>query len=287
MQLEKYSHHDDEQQELTIRETNWKVLGWSIQRANELESLGQKLSSTPMEMRLEAKDELFLTAMEHQAERPGLPVSILNQLEQFYVSEVSNLQKGTQAWYSRTMETLFQYLSLRFGQSFEWSLLTEDVLARFFSVWYLDHHQSTPISARIFLNSCKHLFRWLNQAGHIDVFEAFKKVYVSFIRLLPEVIEVHAWMMKNGVMEKHPEIAEQRNMFLFNITSAGPVILIGEQWKPVQLRSFPRMWVDNRFWVKGTIQQEGNQYVFTQIENVYPVISLEEQVNSEIQVLQK
>ncbi len=287
VQLEKYSHHEEEQQELTVRETNWKVLGWSIQRANELETLGQKLTSTPMEMRLDSKDELFLSSMEHQAERPGLPVTILSQLEQFYVSEVSPLQKGTQAWYSRTMETLFQYLSLRFGQSFEWSLLTEDVLARFFSVWYLDHHQSTPISARIFLNTCKHLFRWLDKNGHSEAFQAFKKVYVSFIRLLPEVIEVNTWMTKNGVMDKKPDVVEQRNMFLFNITSAGPVILVNEQWKPVQLRSFPRMWADNRYWVKGIVQQEGNQYVFTQIENVYPVISIEEQANAEIQVLQK
>jgi hypothetical protein len=228
VQLEKYNHHEEEQQELTIRETSWRVLGWSIQRANELESMEQQLTSAPTEMRFESNKDLFLSAMEHQAEKPGLPVSVLNHLEEFFVSEVSPLQKGTQAWYSRSLETLFQYLSLRFGQSFEWSLLNEDVLARFFSVWYMDHHQSTPVSARIFLNTCKHLFRWLESAGHVNVFSAFKKVYVPFIRLIPETIEARNWMTENGVITKNQEEPEQRNMFLLHITSAGPVILIAE-----------------------------------------------------------
>jgi hypothetical protein len=286
VQLEKYNHHEEEQQELTIRETSWRVLGWSIQRANELESMEQQqLTSAPTEMRLESNKDLFLSAMENQAERPGLPVSILSDLEQFYVSEVYKLQKGTQAWYSRSLETLFQYLSLRFGQSFEWSLLNEDVLARFFSVWYMDHHQSTPVSARIFLNTCKHLFRWLESAGYASVFQAFKKVYIPFIRLIPETIEACNWMTENGVMNKIQEEPEQRNMFLLHVTSAGPVILVGEQWRSIQLRSFPRMWAEKRFWIKGTIQSDNNQYVFTQVENMYPVVSLEEHERTE--VLQK
>jgi hypothetical protein len=287
VQLEKYNHHEEEQQELTIRETNWRVLGWSIQKANELETIEQKLTSAPTEMRLEEKDDLFLSAMEDQADRPSLPVSILNQLEQFYVSEVIPLQKGTQVWYSRTLETLFQYLSLRFGQTFHWSLLTEEVLARFFSIWYLDHHRSTAVSARVFLNTCKHLFRWLDKAGQTELFQAFKKVYVPFIRLLPETIEARTWMSENGIMEKKQGEQEQRNRFLLNITAAGPVILIGEQWRPIQLRSFPSMWAEKRFWIKGTVQANGNMYVFTQIENMYPVISMEEQVRTEIQALQK
>jgi hypothetical protein len=287
VQLEKYNHHEEEQQELTIRETSWRVLGWSIQRANELETMEQQqLTSAPTEMRIESNKDLFLSAMEHQAERPGLPVSVLNHLEQFYVSEVTKLQKGTQAWYSRSLETLFQYLSLRFGQSFEWSLLNEDVLARFFSVWYMDHHQSTPISARIFLNICKHLFRWLESVGHANVFQAFKKVYVPFIRLIPETIEARTWMMENGVTKKSQDEAEQRNMFLLHVTSAGPVILIGEQWRPIQLRSFPRMWTEKRFWIKGTIQSDNHQYAFTQVENMYPVVSIDENEHTEV-LLQK
>ena len=66
-------------------------------------------------------------------------------------------------------------------------------------------------------------------------------------------------------------------MFLLHITSAGPVILIGEQWRPIQLRSFPRMWAEKRFWIKGTIQADNHQYVFTQVENMYPVVSLEDE----------
>jgi hypothetical protein len=286
VQLEKYNHHEEDQ-ELTNRETSWRVLGWSIQRANELESMEQPLTSTPTEMRVESNpDDLFLTAMDDQAaEKTGLPIKTLSQLEQFFVTEIAGLQEGTQKWYSRSLETLFQYLSLRFGQSFDWSLLNEDVLARFFGVWYMDHDRSTPISARIFLNTCKHLFRWLDERKHANIYEAFKKVYVPLIRLLPETIEARTWMMENGVISGRQDESEQRNLFLLHITSAGPVILIGDQWRPIQLRSFPSMWADKRFWIRGTIQADGQQYVFTQVENMYPVLSLEE--NARTEVLQK
>jgi hypothetical protein len=46
------------------------------------------------------------------------------------------------------------------------------------------------------------------------------------------------------------------------------------------------MWADKRFWIKGTIQADNQQYAFTQVENMYPVVSLEENEHNEV-LLQK
>lgn len=276
VQLEKFNHLDQEQQEYTAREQGWQVLGWSMRRAQELETMEKLAPATP-EMVDSIRETLFWPTVEYTSERPGLPIKIMQQLEQFYVTQVNPLQKGTQQFYSRSLEMLFDYLSMRFGQSFQWSLLTEEVLIHFFSIWYLDRGNTTPMASKIFLNTLKNLFRWLYNQGISNVYLHFKKVYTMLIHKLPTTIDARKWLMEHA-METEPNRpgALVQNMFMLAISAAGPMLLVGEQWVPLQLRAFPAIWSDERFWIRGTVRMSENNCAFTQIENVFPMTLMEE-----------
>lgn len=273
VQLEKYNHLEQEQQHnFSAQEQGWKVLGWSMQRAQELETM-EKLTSTTPEMVGSIRESLLWPTIEKQAECPGLPIQIMQQLEQFFISQVNPLQKGTQQFYSRSLESLFEYLSYRFGQSFQWSLLTEDVLIHFFSIWYLDQGNTTPMASKIFLNTNKNLFRWLYNQGISNIYLHFKKVYSMLIRSLPTTIDARKWIMEHAIESEQNRLgALVQNMFVLEITASGPVLLVGDKWVPVQLRAFPAIWSDERFWIRGTIRMGENTCTFTRIDNVYPMI---------------
>jgi hypothetical protein len=285
VQLEKYNHLEEEHQELSAREHGWKVLGWSIQRAKELEKIEKLVSASP-EMFESMREEMLLTTIEAKSEHPGLPIQIIQQLEQFYVTQVAPLQKITQTFYSHSLEMLYQYLSLRFGQSFDWSSLNEDYLNHYFSVWYLEHAKTTPATSKIFLNTSKHLFRWLYSQGISNVYLTFKKVYISLIRSLPITIEARRWIWENGlrpINEDHSNLTA--DMFMLAVSSAGPVLLVKNKWKPIYLRGFPTIWSDYRFWVRGLIQSDENGCSFVQVENLYPMVTLLDASSNENQVL--
>lgn len=282
VQLEKY-FLEDQHEDITRREHGWRVLGWSMQRARELETL-ENQAPAPADQIERLREALFWPEMEYQEEKPGLPLKIIQQLNQFYDSEVLPLQPRTQSLYSRSLDLLFQYLSLRFGQSFQWSLLTEDVLMHFFSVWYLDHAKATPVSSKIFLNTCKHLFRWLDKEEISDVYPVFQKVYLSLIRTLPMTIEARSWLKQHGVVQKKEKINGQiiHNMFMLAVAPSSPILLVENRWRPVQLRGFPSLWSDLRFWIRGTLVIDGQQCYFTQIDDVYPMVIPEDLASASI-----
>jgi hypothetical protein len=285
VQLEKYSYFDDEQ-EYNTREQGWKVFGWTIQRARELEKIEKIVSASP-EMYENMREAVLWPAEEPKSEQSGLPMQIIQQMEQFYVNQVAPLQKITQTLYSRSLEMLYQYLSLRFGYSFDWSNLTEDDLSHYLSVWYLENAKATPTSSKIFLNTTKHLFRWLYSQGISDAYLHFRKVYISLIRALPTAIEVRNWLKNNAIYPLKDEKGNSitTDIFMLAISPSGPVLLVKNRWKPIHLRSFPSTWSDYRFWIKGTIQSDHTGCSFVHMENLYPMVTISDQFTKEDQVL--
>jgi hypothetical protein len=269
VQLEKYNH-EEERQEFAW-DKGWKVFGWSIRRAEEMEQA--KSASTVMAEPL--KRSIVWPMMEPKEE--DLPSRIMQQLEQFFVQHVAPLQKGTQTLYSRSLERLYKYFSMRYGQSFDWSLVDEEVLVHFLSVWYLDHGKVTPQGAKIFLNTLKYLFRWLEKEEITDVYRVYKNVYVALIRTLPLAVEMKKWLMENGVVETERREKEV-DMYLFAVSSTGPVIRVDGKWQPVHLANTPSVGTEQRYWVRGSVHRNLTGYSFTHIEGVYPVVLLEKQI---------
>ncbi|SDY70618.1 YecA family protein [Thermoactinomyces sp. DSM 45892] len=280
VQLEKFNHLDQEQQKYATREQGWQVLGWSMKRAQELEKAEKLAPASTPEMVDSIRETLFWPNVEYTSEQSGLPIKIMQQLEQFYVSQVNPLQKRTQQFYSKSLEVLFDYLSKRFGQSFQWSMLNEEAFIHFFSIWYLDSGKATPMASKIFLNTLKNLFQWLYNQGISNIYLHFKKVYSILIHKLPTTIEARTWLAEHAIDTEETDHTGTmiQNMFMLGISGTGPVLLIGERWVPVQLRAFPAIWSDERFWIRGTIQMSGNHCIFTHIENVYPMTLMEEEL---------
>ncbi|MFC4546009.1 YecA family protein [Paenactinomyces guangxiensis] len=279
VQLEKYTHQRDEHQDFTARENGWRVLGWSIQRAKELEKM-EKLASSPPEILESMKETPFWGTMEPKGEDQVLPGRIMQHLEQFFVSHVARLQKGTQAFYSRSLDLLYKYLSIRYGQSFDWSVLNEDALVHFLSFWYLDHTKTSPNGSKIFLNTLKHLFRWLEAEGITDVYQTFKKVYVLLIRSLPTTVEAKNWIKENAIVPEYRGSSggEPSGMYMLAVSSTGPVLFVEDKWVPVHLLGFPDIYADNRFWVRGCIEVKSSGCYFTKVEGVYPMILIDKQL---------
>jgi hypothetical protein len=274
VQLEKYKT-EEKRQDFMPWENEWRVLGWSIQRANELDrtetlpSFAPKVPERTNEARVWSAGEL---------KEEELPVRTMQHFEQFFVRHVAPLQKGTQAFYSRSLDWLYKFLSTRFGQSFDWSMLDEETLVHFLSVWYLDHARTSPKGSRIFLNTLKHLFRWLKEEGIADVYNSYKRVYVQLIRSLPVALEAKKWLLEFGI---NPD-ENQRNsvplgMYVLALSATGPVLKVEDRWIPVHLLGFPSTLGEHRLWVFGSIRTEASGCYFTRIEGVYPIVSLNEQ----------
>lgn len=278
VQLEKYKQ--EEQHDIATREDGWKLLGWAIQKAKESERI-ESIVSPPVDLVEQMHNHLLWSEEEEkQVENPGLSVEIMQQLEQYYVSQVSPLQKTTQVYYSRTLELLFEYLSKRFGQDFKWSMLTEDVLCHFLSIWYLENAKPTPTGSRIFLNTLKGLFRWLSNEGISPVYHTFKKVYIHLIRSLPAALEIKKWLKEHGTSTQQAA-NNVSNLYLFSISNAGPVIYIEDQWKVCNFRNFPSLYTNQRFWLRGVISHEQGNCKITEVHQIYPMIPLNEEIDQE------
>lgn len=274
VQLEKYNQHDKERQDFIARSNGWRVLGWSIKRAQELEQI-EKLVVTNDRLNIEQ----FHTqpSYEQKESSQGLSVEIMGHFDQFYMTCVAPLQGRTQALYSRSMELLYQYLSARFGKAFRWSMLNEELLIHFLSVWYLENTNPTPVAAKVFLNTLKRLFYWLSEEKIADVMNIFQQVYIALIRTLPITIEARKWLKENGVDSKykHQQNLAEVDMYQLSATSSGLVVSIDDKWIPVKLNGYPPMWQENGFWIRGSIEKYNGFVVFTRIENVFPVITIE------------
>ncbi|MFC7442266.1 hypothetical protein [Laceyella putida] len=274
VQLEKYNHLEEDRQEYNAWENGWKVFGWSIKRTEEVEPV---MVSAPA-MTESMVEAAFWPVVEPKEEE--LPLRVMQHLEQFYMNHVASLQKGTQNLYSRSLESLYKYLSMRFGQSFDWSMLDEEVMFHFLSVWYLDHGKVSVPGSKIFLNTLKYLFRWLEEEGISDVYQTYKRVYASLIRTLPVAVEAKKWMKENGIKPDYQnnDQNEPAHMVMLAFSSTGPVLLIEDKWMPVHLLGVPTMWSEHRFWVHGTVQMEPSGCYFTRIDGLYPIVSLDKQL---------
>ena len=272
VQLEKYNRFDEDSQEFTTRGNGWRVFGWSIKRDKELEKIERIVASHDF---FNVKDLSAQPQMKQEVRlQAGLSSEVLGHFDQFFMTCVSPLQRKTQTLYGRSMELLYQYLSMRFGRSFRWSMLNEEVLTHFLSVWYLDTNRPSPVASKVFLNTLKRLFQWLYEENISDVYKDFKRVYVALIRTLPITIEARKWLKQNGV---HPKVQKQRSgneieLYQLRTSSSGPVIFINKKWKPIKLNGFPPIWAENTFWVRGSVVEEKGQLVFCKIENVYPYV---------------
>lgn len=282
VQLEEFNHQDEESQEYTTRNHIWRVLGYSVKRAEELERI-EKLISSSDRLFESAKESAFLDLVETKEPiNQGLPLQIMQHIEQFFVTFVSSLQKKTQALYGDSMERLFRFLSERFGQVFEWKHLDEENLTHFLTVWYLDRTFSTPAAAKIFLNTIKNFFRWLASEQISDVYvHVFKKVYISLIRVLPVTTEARKWLRENAVSPdmRNKSVSAIADLYQLTISPSGPMLLVGNKWVSVQLNGFPPMWSENRFWIRGSIQKINAECVFTHIDNVYPAVQQQEETS--------
>ncbi len=273
VQLEKYNNLEEENNRYTALENGWKVYGWSIHRAEELKnskSVSSSVTKTPV------KKALAWPLAE--AEKEDLSVRIMQQFERFFVEHVATFQKGTQLLYCKSMEKFHLYLSMRFGSAFDWDLLDEETMVHFLSVWYPDQGKNTPQGARVFLNTLKHLFRWLEKEEIAEVYPVFRKVYIYLIRALPSAVEIKKWLLDHGVNQEMAsgEIPGDRlETYLFTVSSTGPVVLIDGKWRQVQMSSLPSFTTEQRFWVRGRLVKCESSCYFTQIDGVYPVLMLD------------
>jgi hypothetical protein len=216
--------------------------------------------------------------IETRAEEQILSQRIMHQLEQFFLEHVAPLQKRTRAFYSESLELLHTYLAVYYGKKFDWLMINEDVLLHFLSVWYLDHSKISANRCKIFLNTLKHLFRWLQAKEISDVYQIFKKRYPLLLHALPLTVEVRKWLLQHAVPLEggQGKKIESSEMYMLAILSTGPVVRVGERWISILLPDFRFTWADQRFWVKGSIEISKFDCYFTQIEGVYPLILLDE-----------
>ncbi|PTM59314.1 YecA family protein [Desmospora activa] len=262
-----------------------QILGWMVQRANEIDQLekitasrqaNQELASTmehPSAIPAEEKKNSLPRVPVLSSEQAGLPDVVEQQLAQFQSRYVSQFQLKTQELYRESLALFREYIAAHFGKSFTWSQLKEEVFLHFLGVWYVDQGVGGPIRAKIFLNTIKHFIRWVRDEAIGDVYPAFSRVYSELIHHLPQSFEARKWLQENGVAEEpeEPNLAA-KGTYILAISAAGASLDTGETWIPVQLntRSWPPAWMENRFWVRGTIYLKREESVMTDIESVYP-----------------
>jgi hypothetical protein len=208
-------------------------------------------------------------------EEQMLPQCIMEPLEQFFLEDVALLQKRTQAYYIQTLELFHQYLSIYYGKNFDWSMLDEDRLVHFLSIWYLDHAKVSFDGAKIFLNILKHWFRWLQLQEIASIYPLFKKAYIPLIHALPFAVEAQKWFLQHAVSVENKGCKNPSEMYMLTISPTGPLLFVAKKWMPVQLPDFCLRWTNHRFWIKGSIEVGEFHCYFTQIEGVYPVMEVD------------
>ncbi|MDR6224891.1 YecA family protein [Desmospora profundinema] len=269
-----------------------QILGWMMQRAREMDQLEKMAASADAAREVaSAAEEVNTPAFAPEKKDPlpqlpvlssdeaGMPEVVEQQLDQFQNRYVSQLQPKTQDLYLDSLHLFREYIAFHFGRHFTWSELKEEVFSHFFGVWYVDQGVGGPIRSKIFLNTMKHLFRWLRDEAICDRYPAFARVYTDLIRDLPRSFEARKWLWENGVAQEsdEPSLAA-KGTYMLTISSAGASLDTGETWIPIQLntRSWPPTWLENRFWVRGTIHLQRDESLITEVEAVYPFFQLKQ-----------
>jgi hypothetical protein len=284
--------HDGELNREFWQQNGLQILGWMMQRAHEMEQL-EKIAATAgaereMASTLEKetvpasipeKKELLPQVPVLSADEAGLPAVVAQQLEQFENRYVSRFQPRTQELYQSSLGLFRDYVGSHFGKHFTWSELKEEAFSHFLGVWYVDQGVGGSIRSKIFLNTMKHLFRWIRDEAICDLYPAFASVYSNLIHDLPRSFEAQKWLRENGVRQEpeEPNLAA-KGTYMLAISSAGASLDTGETWIPVQLntRSWPPSWLENRFWVRGTIHLQKDESVMTEVEAVYPFFQMKQ-----------
>ncbi len=275
--------HLEKHQEESSRQKFWQqrglnVLGWSMQRAQEIEKNEQPMLTARQGIEEEIRSKnLFLqppSPFPLEATEQGLPPFVVEQLEQFYMQHVSSLQERTQALYRDSLQLFFDYISQYFGRSFIWSKLTEEVLAYFCGVWYIDQGGGNPIRAKIFLNTLKYLFRWLHQEGISDAYKFYKSVYSALIHTLPIAFEAKRWLRRSEMGEGKGHSSTLAGTFLWVLSHTGSALAVDGKCKPLHLQNSPPRWAEDSFWLRGTFGVDVTGCSILWIDKVYPKYSI-------------
>lgn len=277
MHLEKHV-----QQEKSLGQKFWQqrglnVLGWSMRRAQEIEKIEQAIASVQTEKEVAPTVDPFLLPPNPdllEAEEQELPPFVMDQLEQFFVQHVSSLQERTQELYSDSLQLFFDYTAQYFGKSFLWSKLTEEVLAHFCSVWYIDQGIGNPIRSKIFLNTLKYLFRWLHEEEISDVYSSYKSVYTSLIHTLPIAFEAKRWLIRYGIEKEKGQDPTLSGLYMWGLSSSRCCLAINGKWLPLHLENHPPGWAEDCFWLRGTVVVGPEGGSLARVDGVYPIISV-------------
>lgn len=265
-----------------------QVLGWLMHRAREMEEMEKTVKALPdgisdnasepvqEETRLvpdqSLREELPRLPVLPEEER-GLPEVVEQQLSLFGSKFVEGFQEKTQGFYMESVELLKTYIATYFGKTFTWSMMTGEVLSHFFGVWYVDTGKGGAVKSRIFLNTLKGLFRWLRDEAISDLYPAFVPVYENYIRILPLSYEACRWLKENGVTES-PVSGAVTGTVKLAVSGVGASLEIGDRWVPLSVngRGMPPTWLDQRFWVRGTVVVQGIESSLSSVEAVYPCL---------------
>ena len=271
--------HLEKHQEESSRQKFWQqrglnVLGWPMQRAQENEKNEQQMLTARQGTEEEIQSKNFFLQPPNpfpldKAEQE-LPPFVVEQLEQFYMQYVSSLQERTQALYRDSLQLFFDYISQYFGRSFLWSKLTEEALAYFCSVWYIDQGSGNAIRSKIFLNTLKYLFRWLQQEGITDVYKQYRLVYRTLIHTLPTAFEAKRWLRRSENREGKGHGSKISGIFLWALSHTGSTLEVNGKWKPLKLDNPPPGWPEDCFWLQGTFKVEVTGCSTLWIDKVYP-----------------
>ncbi|SDW08291.1 SEC-C motif-containing protein [Marininema mesophilum] len=274
-----------------LQKNSLQVVGGLMQRAREMDQLKKVIPAAPIidetvpviqeeeprTLEQEPIPENHLPQGTLVSEEDRVVPDVVNQqMGQFELKFVSKFQEKTREYYGKSLILLKEYIATHFGRTFTWIELTEESLAHFFGVWYVERKGAGSIRSKILLNTLKGLFKWLQDEAICDVYTAFAKVYRSLIRSLPLALEARRWLKENGVLKGEDTYTPLEGIYRVSISSGGATLDMGERWVPVQmnLRGLPPTWMENWFWVKGPVIMKKNESYFTDIETVYPCLDV-------------
>ncbi|MCS1350561.1 SEC-C metal-binding domain-containing protein [Mechercharimyces sp. CAU 1602] len=253
-----------------------QVVGWSLQRAQERgrEERENKESTLISSPSTQEQRRLLSPPL---ASETGLSDGIAEQLSRFYSEYVSTLQERTRNLYQQTLDWLCEYISSYFGLSFHWNSLDEKALLHFLAVWYPQVGPKSAVRAKIFLNTLKQLFRWLDQVKIGPVYTHFRPLYHVLIGALPAAFEAKNWMIEESVGTDPVSSAEENRAGIFrvDVTATGPVAWIDGKMAPVKSKGLPSPCVEMDFWVQGVLRVVKGQVEFERLERVYPMMAEE------------
>ncbi|GGE22991.1 hypothetical protein GCM10011571_26320 [Marinithermofilum abyssi] len=289
--LKNYAQKEEEVRREFWQQNGMQILGWLMQRARNMEQIEKVLASSLKEAAPAMETEHFSKKEWPPAmpalpeEERGVPDVVDQQIEVFLRKHVSGLQERTRAFYRQSLNLFREYVSTRYGKTFTWSKLSEEALAHFFGIWYIDRGGGSPIRSKIFMNTMKHFFRWLRDEAICDIYPVFASVYMAYIHTLPMAFKTGKWLNENAVMDGDVHAPTLGGTYMLTVSSQGATVQIGEKWLPVQinLRGLPPAWMENRFWVRGTLAVKEQESYFTQIDGVYPFFRGQEVILEETQ----